>query len=166
MMAYLNILDNATLWVAISFVIFVILVFKPLKNMMLTSLDTKIAELKSQLEESKKIKEDAEKLFTEQNKKYEETLIKIKKLNDDAVYESKIIKKKIEEDIKNSLSRKDKSFKQLSLQMELKVREDLKKEITKKTLIYTEFKIKKKLKKTHNSKLINESLSKLTSHLS
>ena len=166
MIASLNILDNATLWVAISFVIFVILVFKPLKNMMLTSLDTKIAELKSQLEESKKIKEDAEKLFTEQNKKYEETLIKIKKLNDDAVYESKIIKKKIEEDIKNSLSRKDKSFKQLSSQMELKVREDLKNEIIKKTLIYTEFKIKKKLKKTHNSKLINESLSKLTSHLS
>ncbi len=166
MMAYLNVLDNATLWVAISFVIFVILVFKPLKNMMLTSLDTKIAELKLQLEESKKIKEDAEKLFTEQNKKYEETLIKIKKLNDDAVYESKIIKKKIEEDIKSSLSRKDKSFKQLSSQMELKVREDLKNEIIKKTLIYTEFKIKKKLNKTHNSKLINESLSKLTSHLS
>ena len=166
MMVYLNVLDNATLWVAISFVIFVILVFKPLKNMMLTSLDTKIAELKSQLEESQKIKEDAEKLFTEQNKKYEETLIKIKKLNDDAVYESKIIKKKIEEDIKNSLLRKDKSFKQLSSQMELKVREDLKNEIIKKTLIYTEFKIKKKLNKTHNSKLINESLSKLTSHLS
>ena len=39
-------------------------------------------------------------------------------------------------------------------------------EIIKKTLIYTEFKIKKKLKKSHNSKLINESLSKLTSHLS
>ena len=166
MMAYLNVLDNATLWVAISFVIFVILVFKPLKNMMLTSLDTKIAELKLQLEESKKIKEDAEKLFTEQNKKYEETLIKIKKLNDDAVYESKIIKKKIEEDIKSSLSRKDKSFKQLSSQMELKVREDLKNEIIKKTLIYTEFKIKKKLNKSHNSKLISESLSKLTSHLS
>ena len=166
MMEFLNVLDNSTLWVAISFVIFVFLVFKPLKNMMLTSLDTKIAELKSQLEESKKIKEDAEKLFTEQRKKYEETLIKIKKLNDDAVYESKIIKKKIEEDIKNSLSRKDKSFKQLSSQMELKVKEDLKNEIIKKTLIYTEFRIKKKLKKTHNSKLIDESLSKLTSHLS
>ena len=50
--------------------------------------------------------------------------------------------------------------------MELKVREDLKNEIIKKTLVYTEFKIKKKLKKSHNSKLINESLSKLTSHLS
>ena len=162
----LNILDNATLWVAISFVIFVILVFKPLKKIMLTSLDKKIAELKSQLDESKKLKEDAEKLFAEQKKKYEETLVKIKKLNEDAIYESKIIRKKVEEDIKNSLSRKDRGFKQLSAQMELKVREDLKNEIIKKTLIYTEFKIKKKLKKSHNSKLINESLSKLTSHLS
>ena len=161
-----NILDDATLWVAISFIIFIILVFKPLKKMMLTSLDNKILELKSQLEESKKLKEDAEKLFAEQNQKYEETLIKIKKLNEDAIYESKIIKKKIEEDIKNTLLRKDKGFKQLSAQMELKVREDLKNEIIKKTLHYTEFKIKKKLKKSHNSKLISESLSKLTNHLS
>ena len=46
-----NVLDNATLWVAISFIIFVILVFKPLKNMMLKKLDNKIAELKFQLEE-------------------------------------------------------------------------------------------------------------------
>ena len=121
-----NILDNATLWVAISFIIFVILVFKPIKNMMLTNLDNKIAELKSQLSESKKLKEDAEKLLTEHNKKYKETLIKIKKINEDAIYESKIIKKKVEEDIKNSLLRKEKGFKQLSSQMELKVREDLK----------------------------------------
>ena len=161
-----NILDDATLWVAVSFIIFIILVFRPLKNMILTSLDKKILELKSQLEESKKLKEDAEKLFAEQNKRYEETLLKIKKLNEDAVYESKIIKKKIEEDIKNTLKRKDKGFKQLSAQMELKVREDLKNEIIKKTLHYTEFKIKKKLKKSHNSKLISESLSKLTNHLS
>ena len=166
MITDLNVLDNATLWVAISFVIFVILVFKPLKNMMLTSLDNKIAELKSQLEESKKLKEEAEKLFNVQKKKYEDTLSKIKKLNDDAIYESKIIKKKIEEDIKNSLSRKEEGYKQLSSQMELKVRGDLKNEIINKTLIYTEFKIKKKLKKSHNSKLINDSLSKLTSHLS
>ena len=161
-----NVLDNATLWVAISFIIFVILVFKPLKNMMLKNLDNKIAELKFQLEESKKLNEEAEKLFTEQNKKYQETLVKIKKINADAIYESKIIKKKIEEDIKNSFMRKDMSFKQLSSQMELKVREDLKKEIIKKTLYYTEYKIKKKLKKSHNSILISESLSKLTSHLS
>ena len=65
--------------------------------------------------------------FLLNKKKYEETLIKIKKLNEDAIYESKIIKKKIEEDIKNSLLRKEKGFKQLSSQMELKVREDLKK---------------------------------------
>ena len=69
----LNFLDNSTLWVAISFIIFVVLVFRPLKNMMLTNLDNKIAELKFQLDESKKLKEDAEKLYTEQNKRYEES---------------------------------------------------------------------------------------------
>ena len=70
-----NILDNATLWVAISFIIFVILVFKPIKNMMLTNLDNKIAELKSQLSESKKLKEDAEKLLTQSHEIYENSHI-------------------------------------------------------------------------------------------
>ena len=80
MITNLSVLDNATLWVAISFVIFVFLVFKPLKNMMLTSLDKKIAELKHQLEESKKLKEDADKLFTEQKKNTKKPLLKLKNL--------------------------------------------------------------------------------------
>ena len=105
-----NILDNATLWVAISFIIFIILVFKPIKGMMLTNLDNKIAELKSQLNESKKLKE-MPRNFTEHNKKYKETLIKIKKINEDAIYESKIIKMKVEEDIKNSFYEKKRDLK-------------------------------------------------------
>ena len=48
--------------------------------------------------------------------------------------------------------------------MESKIREDIKSEIFK-TLLYTEFRIKKS-KKEHNSKLIDESLEKLTNHLS
>ena len=40
--------------------------------------------------ESKKLKEDAEKLLTEHNKKYKQTLFKIKKINEDAIYESLI----------------------------------------------------------------------------
>ena len=71
MITSLNVLDNATLWVAISFVIFVFLVFKPLKNMMLTSLDKKIAELKHQLEESKKLN------FSSAKNKFDDTNIVI-----------------------------------------------------------------------------------------
>ena len=80
--------------------------------MMLTNLDNKISELKSQLNESRKLKEDAEKLLTEHNKKYKETLIKIKKINENAIYESKIIKKNLRKILKIP-SRKEKGFKQL-----------------------------------------------------
>ena len=38
-------------------------------------------------------------------------------------------------------------------------------EIIKKTLLYTEFRIKKNIKSTHNVKLIDDSLTKLTNHL-
>ena len=52
----INILDDSTLWVAIPFIIFLILVYGPLKKMIIDSLDKKILELKSHLTNSKKLK--------------------------------------------------------------------------------------------------------------
>ena len=48
--------------------------------MMLTNLDNKIAELKSQLNESKKLKEDAEKLLLNTIKSIKKRSLKLKKL--------------------------------------------------------------------------------------
>ena len=62
----LNILDDATIWVAISFVLFVILVFKPIKSQISNNLDKKISELKAKIDEAKKLKEEAESLYKEQ----------------------------------------------------------------------------------------------------
>ena len=41
-----SILDDATLWVAVSFILFIMLVFKPLKNQLSEALEKKIDDLK------------------------------------------------------------------------------------------------------------------------
>ena len=66
----LNILDDATIWVAISFVLFVILVFKPIKSQISNNLDKKISELKAKIDEAKKLKEEAESLYKEQENNF------------------------------------------------------------------------------------------------
>ena len=58
------------------------------------------------------------------------------------------------------------NYEQLSTQMEIKIRQNITNEILRKTLLYTEIRLKENLKKNHNTQLIDESLKKLTSHLS
>ena len=161
----LNILDDSTLWVAVSFIIFLMLVYRPLKIMIVENLDKKIIELKSHLDESKKLKKEAEDLFNQHILKDKENQKRIENLKNQAKTESLKIKEKIENDLNLTLKRKKLNYEQLSSQMEEKIRQEIKNEIIKKTLLYTEFRIKKNIKSTHNVKLIDDSLTKLTNHL-
>ena len=76
----LSILDDATIWVAISFFIFLVLIFKPIKSQISSGLDQKINELKSQITEAENLKKEAEDLLILQQKKLSENEEKIKKL--------------------------------------------------------------------------------------
>ena len=143
----INMLDDSTLWVATSFVIFITLVYSPLKKLIIDSLDKKILELKAELENSKKLKDEADKLFQDHLKKQKENKEKVERIRLSAANESKKIKDRIENEIDNALKRKTLNFEQLTIQMESKIREDIKSEILNKTLLYTEFRIKKKSKK-------------------
>ncbi len=134
--------------------------------MILVNLDKKIDELKSQLNESKKLKEDAQNLYQEYLQKQKENLKKIENLKVDAQNQSIIIKEKIKNDIDSAFKRKKMNYEQLSTQMEIKIRQNITNEILRKTLLYTEIRLKENLKKNHNTQLIDESLKKLTSHLS
>lgn len=161
-----NILNDATLWVGISFLIFILLIFRPIKKQVLDNLDKKIIELKSDLEESKKLKNDAELLYEEHERKQEENIKKIENLKLSTKKEIESIKNRIQKDIESSIKRKKENFEQMTSQMELKMIDQLKSEILKKTIVFTETRIKRNLGNKHNKKLIDESLQKLTNHFS
>ncbi len=161
-----SILDDATLWVAVSFILFIMLVFKPLKNQLSEALEKKIDDLKKEIDESKKLKAEAENIFREQRNKQEENLKKIQQIKNDTMQQILEINKTINEEIKIALKRKENNFIQISSQMERKILEEIRTEILKKTIFYTEHRLKNKLTEKHNSKLIDDSLKKLTQHFS
>jgi|TARA_B100000282_G_C31633269_1_gene444880 F-type H+-transporting ATPase subunit b len=161
-----SILDDATLWVAVSFILFIMLVFKPLKNQLSEALEKKIDDLKKEIDESKKLKAEAENIFREQKNKQEENLKKIQQIKNDTMQQILEINKTINEEIKIALKRKENNFIQISSQMERKILEEIRTEILKKTIFYTEHRLKNKLTEKHNSKLIDDSLKKLTQHFS
>tara|TARA_B100001113_G_C20687996_1_gene439440 strand:- start:18 stop:512 length:495 start_codon:yes stop_codon:yes gene_type:complete len=163
-MINLNILDDPTIWVAISFFIFLLLIFKPIKSQISSGLDKKIDELKSQINEAENLKKEAEDLFKLQQKRLTENEEKIKKLKTETDSEVKRINKSVDDEFKISSERRSKAFDTSLKQIEIKINNDLKKEILEKTVIFTELRIKKELKKKHNSNFIEESLKKLSDH--
>ena len=56
-------LQDPTFWVAVAFVIFVIAVFKPIKGALIGGLDAKIEEIRSEVEEAEKLREEAQSLL-------------------------------------------------------------------------------------------------------
>ena len=56
----MEILHSPTFWVAIAFVVFVIAVFKPIRNAATGALDGKIAQIRNELEEAQRLREEAQ----------------------------------------------------------------------------------------------------------
>jgi len=161
----LSILDDATIWVAISFFIFLVLIFKPIKSQISSALDQKINELKSQITEAENLKKEAEDLLILQQKKLSENEEKIKKLKKETDNQVLKINESVDKEFKISSERRSKAFQTGLKQIEDKIRNDLKREILQKTVVFTELRIKKELKKKHNSSFIEESLKKLSDHI-
>lgn len=101
---------DATFWVAISFLLFVLLlIYKKVPTLVLRQIDNKISELKNKLEESEKLKSTSEKLLSEAQIKIENSneesaiiLKKAQKISDEEI--SVAIEK-----MKISLANKEKS---------------------------------------------------------
>lgn len=62
-------LQDPTFWVAIAFVLFIALTFKPLKNAMMGGLDKKIETIKAQVDEAARLREEAQSLLAEYERK-------------------------------------------------------------------------------------------------
>ena len=161
-----SVLDDATIWVAISFILFVILIFKPIKSQISDSLDKKIIDLKTKIDEAQKLKNEAEKLYQDQQGNLKISLQKIEQLKLDTKNEIQKITTNVNDELNIITSRKKNTFENNSKQTEEKIKDELKKEILEKTIFFTEHRIKKELKKTHNSKFIEESLKKLSKSVS
>ena len=89
-------LNDSTLWVSLSFIIFVCITLKPILTQLSDSLEKKIDDLKKNIEESKQLKLEAEKLYKDQLEKQKDNSNLIKRIKEDTNKEIKRIKYQIE----------------------------------------------------------------------
>ena len=151
-------LDDSTLWVSLSFIIFICITFKPMLAQLSDSLEKKIDDLKKNIEESKQLKLEAEKLYNDQLEKQKDNINLIKRIKEDTNKEIKKIKSQIERDLKQSMLRRINNYNLISSQMENNLKNDMKKHIMEKAIKYTEIRIKKNLSNKQNLKLVETSI--------
>ena len=105
---FLELLHSETFWVAVAFLIFVILSFKKGKKALIESLDKRIEEIRKRIEEARKIKEEAENNLKEAKENLRKIIDDKKKIIKDANEEAVNLKKKLldEEKIYNERYKK------------------------------------------------------------
>ena len=154
----IELLDDSTLWVSLSFIIFVFITFKPILTQLSDSLDKKINDLQNNIEESKQLKNEAEKLYKDQLEKQKDNHNLIRRIKDDTSKEIKKIKFQIEKDIEQSMLRRINNYNLVSSQMENNLKNEMKKHIMEKVIKYTEIRIKKNLSNKQNIRLVENSI--------
>jgi F-type H+-transporting ATPase subunit b len=98
--------QDPTFWVAISFVLFAVLVFKPLGKFLSSTLDGRSLRIQTELNEALRLKEEAQALLSSYQRKHKEATDEAKKILKNAENESKRIAIEAESNLEESLNKK------------------------------------------------------------
>lgn len=156
-----SILNDSTLWVGISFILFILMVIKPLTSTFSQNIDAQISSLKKEIDEAKKLKIEAESLLNEHKIKEKRNTQYIDELKKQKKEEAKEIEERIKKEIEMAINRKEENYELIIKQMESNLKEKLQNEIMAKTLKFTQARIEKNISEKHNDDFIDESLNKL-----
>lgn len=157
----INILEDSTFWVAISFIIFISLTLRPLKEFFNSSLEKKIDLIKKEIDESLGLKDQSIKLLEEMKKKQKNSDILVKKIIEDSKTNTVEYERELKQRLKSTLEKREKNFQQRINNEILKAEQDIKKLIIETSIYVTQKRIKKNINTSDNNSMILNSLKKI-----
>ena len=120
--------EDPKFWLTVSFILFVILMIKPFKSMMIGGLDQKIEEIKSNINSSLKSFSEAEIKLKEAEKQTEDLDNKIQELLNSAKSQAETISKNIVDKTSQTISSKEKNSLERIKQIEISAIQSIKKQ--------------------------------------
>ena len=156
-----NIIEDSTFWVATSFFIFFLLTYKPIKKFFSHSLDKKISDIKSQIDQSIDLKRQSIELLNDLKKKQ----IDSKNLVDEILESSKKniyqYEKEFKQRLNQTLEKRENSFQQRINNELTKTEQNIKKLIVETSVHITKKRIENRISLEDNNKIILNSLKKI-----
>ena len=128
--------EDPKFWLTVSFILFVILMIKPFKSMMIGGLDQKIEEIKSNINSSLQSFSQAEKKLKEAEKQTHDLDSKIQDLLSSAKSQAEAISKNIIDKTSKTISAKEKNSLERIKQIEISAIQSIKKQASTKLGIY------------------------------
>ena len=120
--------EDPKFWLTVSFILFVILMIKPFKSMMIGGLDQKIEEIKSNINSSLKSFSEAEVKLKEAEKQTEDLDNKVQELLNSAKSQAETISKNIVDKTSQTISSKEKNSLERIKQIEISAIQSIKKQ--------------------------------------
>jgi len=98
--------SNPEFWVALAFVLVVLLTFKKVAAAVTSGLDARAAKIRTQIEEARKLREDAQALLAEYQRKQRDAMAEAEKIISSAKAEAARLKVQAEQDLEHALARR------------------------------------------------------------
>ena len=99
--------SDPTFWVAVGTVIFVIAVFKPIKNALLGALDSRADRIRDELEDAARLREEAQKLLADYKRKQSEAADEAKAMLAHAKEEAETLSQEAAQELTAILKRRE-----------------------------------------------------------
>ena len=100
-------MNTPEFWVAIGFLILLAVLVKPAKKMIITSLDSRADKIRSSLDEAEKLREEAQHLLADYQRKQREAAKEIEALVANARSQTESMRSEAEHSLKNTLARRE-----------------------------------------------------------
>lgn len=156
---------DPTVWVAISFVIFIALAYKLGRASVLKALDTRIEGVRNDLATAEQLKAEAQAMLVEYQRKQLDAAKEAEQLIENARDNATRLQKQAEEDFTTTMARREGMMKERILRMEENAMDDIRRYAAELAISATTQIIAEKMDDKSAHKLADSSISKLSENL-
>ena len=100
-------MNTPEFWVAVGFLILLAVLFKPAKKMVIASLDSRAEKIRSSLDDAEKLREEAQHVLADYQRKQREAAKEIEGLVANARSQAETMRCEAENSVKNALARRE-----------------------------------------------------------
>ena len=148
-------------WVLIAFIIFIGIIFNPIRKILLASLDSKINDIKESIDQAEKLKNDTQQTLGEIKKRQNEVKIEIQNIQKEARNKISLIENNSQTKLKEQINKRNDLEKIKIEQITRDANTYIQKYISQTVIATTIEILKTKLNEKEKQNLINESIVEL-----
>lgn len=154
----LEFFQDTNTWITISFVVFAFIVFKGGKGALLGMLDSRIAQIKQEIEMAENLRVEAQELLAQYQRKHRDAVKDAEEIIANAKDHAEHIREKAEKDLDEQMNRREKQLKERLARMEQSAIQEIQKYAADLAIQATAEIIAEKLDKKTNEGLVDDAI--------